>query len=58
MAAYKLLKDLRSSLKRTEELKPHSWFGKWFKSMKTKSIKHRIEEIECDLKNKKQKLWN
>ena len=55
MAAYKLLKELKESLKKVEQAHPHNWLGKWAKNIKMKSIKHRIEEIEMDLKNKKNK---
>lgn len=55
MAAYKLLKGLKESLKKVEEAHPHNWLGKWAKSIKVKSIKHRICEIENDLKSRKNK---
>lgn len=55
MAAYKLLKDLKKSLKETEEMVPVNWLGKWYKSVRTKSIKDKIDEIENDLKDKKTK---
>ena len=44
MAAYKLLKDLKKELKQTEEMKPVNWLGNWWKSVRSKSIKHRIDE--------------
>ena len=55
MAAYKLLKDLKKNLKETEEMVPVNWLGKWYKSVRTKSIKDRIQEIESELKDKKVK---
>ena len=55
MAAYKLLKGLKQSLKRVEETKPDNWLGKWAKQVKMKSIKHRIDELETRLNKKKQK---
>jgi hypothetical protein len=55
MAAYKLLKDLKESLKKVEESRPGNWLGHWAKSIRMKSIKHRICEIEDDLKNRKKK---
>ena len=54
MAAYKLLKDLKDQLKEVEAMVPVNWLGKWAKSVRTKSIKNRIEEIENDLKERKQ----
>ena len=54
MAAYKLLKDLKKNLKETEEMVPVNWLGKWYKSVRTKSIKDRIDTLESDLKIKKQ----
>ena len=53
MAAYKLIKDLKKSLKETEEIVPVNWLGKWWKSVRTKSIKNRIDTLEKDLKDKK-----
>ena len=55
MAAYKLLKDLKKSLKETEEMVPVNWLGKWYKSVRTKSIKDKIEQIENELQCKKTK---
>lgn len=55
MAAYKLLKGLKESLKKVEESEPHNWLGKWAKSIKLKSIKHRIYAIESDLKERKRR---
>jgi len=54
MAAYKLLKGLKESLKKAEEAHPHNWLGRWTNNIKIKAIKHRIEELEIDLKNRKQ----
>ena len=53
MAAYKLLKDLKRSLKETEDMVPVNWLGKWWKSIKISGIKKRISDLECDLKDKK-----
>ena len=55
MAAYKLLKDLKRSLTETEDMVPVNWLGKWWKSIKTDSIKKRISELEIDLSKKKTK---
>lgn len=54
MAAYKLLKALKASLKKIEDndKKPGNWLGHWARSLKIKSIKHRIEEIEHELEVK------
>jgi hypothetical protein len=56
MAAYKLLKRLKQSLQRIENIKPNNFIGKWIKSIKVKSIQCRINEIEKDLKNRKNKI--
>lgn len=53
MAAYKLLKGLKESLKKVEEAHPQYWLGKCAKNIKIKVIKYRIEELEIDLKNRK-----
>jgi len=53
MAAYKLIKELKKNLKETEEIKPANWLGKWWKSIRTKAIKNRIDTLEKDLKDKK-----
>lgn len=55
MAVYKLLKELKMSLKKIEENEPHNWLGHWAKNLKLKAIKNRISDIETDLKNRKQK---
>ena len=53
MAAYKLLKDLKTELNETEKSQPVNWLGKWWKSVRTNAIKSRITKLECDLKSKK-----
>jgi hypothetical protein len=55
MPAYKLLKHLRASLKQVEDTdkKSTNWFVHFAMGLKIKSIKHRIDEIESELKSKK-----
>lgn len=55
MPAYKLLKNLRANLKRVEDVDKNSnnWFVHFLIGLKIKSIKHRIEEIESELRSKK-----
>ena len=45
--------ELKKNLKETEEIKPANWLGKWWKSIRTKAIKNRIDTLEKDLKDKK-----
>ena len=57
MAAYKLLKALKASLKQVEDKdkQPGNWLGHWARSLKIKAIKHRINEIEHELELKHNK---
>ena len=60
MAAYKLLKELRTSLKKVEDTdkKPGNWLGHWARGIKIKLIKDRISEIERELELKHNKKNN
>jgi ABC-type long-subunit fatty acid transport system fused permease/ATPase subunit len=55
MAAYKLLKVLKESLKEVEAGVPVNWLGKWAKQVRIVSITKRIKELEKQIKNKKAK---
>ena len=53
MALYKDLQLLKEELKKLEDDKPGNMFGHWAKSLKTKSIKGKIMDIENKLQRKK-----
>jgi hypothetical protein len=58
MAAYKLLKGLKESLKEVEAGVPVNWLGKWAKQVRIDSITERIKQLEKQIENKKQKKKN
>jgi len=53
MASYRLIRELNKSLKHVEHKEPKTWFGNWFKRFQIKAIKGRINEIQKNLKEKK-----
>ncbi len=55
MALYKTLKKLKEELTEVENMVPVNNMGKWYKSVRTNSIKSKIEKIETKIKNNKTK---